>query len=75
MQRIPHYKLLLEDIFKNTPDCHLDKSSLKEALAQIEAVAWHINNQFKEHDNSLKMLDIQRSLQGGFPKIVILGGV
>ena len=55
--------MLLEDVIKNTPDCHPDKVHLREALTQIDAVAWHINDQLKEHENGLKMLDIQRSLQ------------
>ena len=45
VQRIPRYKMLLEDVIKNTPDCHPDKKSLKEALEQIDALAWHINDQ------------------------------
>ena len=45
VQRIPRYKMLLEDVIKNTPDCHPDKRSLKEALEQIDALAWHINDQ------------------------------
>jgi hypothetical protein len=45
------YKLLLEDVIKNTPESHGDKANLKEALTQIEAVAWHINEQLREHEN------------------------
>ena len=65
--------MLLEDVIKNTPENHPDKDNLEEALRQIESVAWHINDQLKEHENALKMLDIQRSLQGCFPKIVVPG--
>ena len=67
------YKLLLEDVIKNTPDSHPDKNSLKEALEQIEHVAWHINEQLREHENSMRMVDIQKSLSGGFPKIIAPG--
>jgi hypothetical protein len=73
VQRIPRYKMLLEDVIKNTPDCHPDKANLKLALEQIDAVAWHINEQLREHENSLKMFDIQKSLVGCFPKIVVPG--
>lgn len=73
IQRIPRYKLLLEDVIKNTPDSHPDKTSLKEALEQIEHVAWHINEQLREHENNMKMVDIQKSLNGGFPKIIAPG--
>ena len=52
------YKLLLEDVIKNTPESHPDKKSLIEALEQIEHVAWHINEQLREHENSMKMVKI-----------------
>lgn len=73
VQRIPRYKMLLEDVIKNTPDCHPDKANLQNALTQIDAVAWHINDQLREREDSLKMVDIQKSLQGGFPKIITPG--
>ena len=60
-------------MIKNTPDTHPDKTSLKEALEQIDNVAWHINEQLREHENSIKMIDIQKSLSGGFPKIIAPG--
>ena len=63
----------MEDVIKNTPETHPDKSSLKEALEQIDNVAWHINEQLREHENNMKMVDIQKSLSGGFPKIIAPG--
>jgi hypothetical protein len=36
VQRIPRYKMLLEDVIKNTPECHPDKKSLTEALEQVK---------------------------------------
>ncbi len=73
VQRVPRYKLLIEDVIKNTPDSHPDKANLQEALGQIESVAWHINEQLREHENALKMLDIQKSLVGCYPKILTPG--
>jgi len=70
VQRIPRYKLLLEDIIKNTPRFHPDKTNLEQARTQIDAVAWHINDQIKEHESNMIMVDIQTSLQGGLPKIL-----
>jgi hypothetical protein len=52
------YKLLLEDVIKNTPESHRDKENLKEALTQIEAVAWHINEQLREHENRCRITEI-----------------
>lgn len=39
VQRIPRYKLLLEDLLKHTPTDHPDYSNLQQALNQIESVA------------------------------------
>ena len=73
VQRIPRYRMLLEDVIKNTPACHPDGGALREALKEIDAVAWHINEQLREHENGLLILDIQQSLQGKFPKVVAPG--
>jgi len=70
VQRIPRYKLLLDDIIKNTPRFHPDRSNLEEARTQIDAIAWHINDQIKEHENNELMINIQKSLQGGLPKLI-----
>lgn len=35
VQRIPRYKLLLEDLFKNTPSDHPDYEQLKESIKLI----------------------------------------
>ena len=70
IQRIPRYKLLLDDIIKNTPRYHPDKENLTEARTQIDAIAWYINDQIKEYEHSKMMIDIQKSLTGGLPKII-----
>ena len=70
VQRIPRYKLLLDDIIKNTPRYHPDKENLLEARAQIDSIAWYINDQIKDYENNKIMVDIQKSLQGGLPKII-----
>ena len=70
VQRIPRYKLLLDDIIKNTPRFHPDKDNLQEARIQIDSIAWYINDQIKDYENSRIMIDIQKSLQGGVPKII-----
>ena len=44
VQRIPRYKLLLDDMIKNTPRYHPDKENLMEARTQIDAIAWYIND-------------------------------
>ena len=73
VQRIPRYKLLLDDIIKNTPRYHPDKDNLQEARTHIDAVAWYINDQIKEHEHGRMMVDIQKSLHGEEPKIIKAG--
>ena len=70
VQRIPRYKLLLDDIIKNTPRFHPDKENLTSARSQIDSIAWYINDQIKEYENNCILVDIQKSLQGGLPKII-----
>ncbi len=64
------YKLLLDDIIKNTPRFHPDRNNLEEARTQIDAIAWYINDQIKDHEHNQLMINIQKSLVGGVPKIV-----
>ena len=73
IQRVPRYKMLLEDVIKKTPDNHVDKVSLKEALKQIEDVAQHIEERLKEHEMAKVMLNIQKSLAGNQPNIIAPG--
>lgn len=40
---------------------------------QVDALAWHINDQLREQENSLRLLDIQKSLVRGQPKIMAPG--
>jgi len=65
VQRIPRYKLLLDDIIKNTPRFHPDMKNLETARTEIDSVAWHINDQIKELEAMKRMVDIEKSIQGG----------
>ncbi|XP_013402225.1 rho guanine nucleotide exchange factor 39 [Lingula anatina] len=74
VQRIPRYKLLLEDLLENTPPEDDDYKALKDAAIMIAGVAAHINEHIKEHDNFQKMLAIQNNLTGNTaPRIVAPG--
>jgi hypothetical protein len=73
IQRIPRYKMLLEDVIKKTPDKHPDKDALKQALQQIGDVAQHIEERLKEYEMTKVMLNIQNSLAGGQPNIIAPG--
>ena len=64
VQRIPRYKMLLEDLFKNTPSTHPDFEDLEKAIVLIQGIASSVNEHIRDHEMVLKMLDLQRSIQG-----------
>ncbi|XP_069110952.1 LOW QUALITY PROTEIN: FYVE, RhoGEF and PH domain-containing protein 6-like [Argopecten irradians] len=66
IQRIPQYKLLLQDYFKHlTPDSP-DYEDTKRALEIVSKVAEQCNNNMKQGDQVQRMLEIQKSLDGNF---------
>ncbi|KAJ2706918.1 hypothetical protein FB645_001213 [Coemansia sp. IMI 203386] len=62
VQRIPRYKLLLEDLLKHTPLDHVDHQSIGDALRTIEDVAAFVNENIQEHEMTLSIIEIQRTL-------------
>ncbi|KAN0065535.1 hypothetical protein ACQY0O_001372 [Thecaphora frezii] len=73
VQRIPRYKLLVDDLIKHTPDSHVDKPDLVRAGNTIEEVASYINENVRQHEMVLTMLSLQRSLQGLTEPLVVPG--
>ncbi|KAJ1867807.1 hypothetical protein LPJ78_000679 [Coemansia sp. RSA 989] len=62
VQRIPRYKLLLEDMQRYTPQQHVDYASIGSALRMIADVADFVNENIEEHEMALSMIEIQRAL-------------
>ncbi|KAJ2009691.1 hypothetical protein GGI04_000263 [Coemansia thaxteri] len=62
VQRIPRYKLLLEDLLKNTAGSHVDHESIGDALRTIGEVAAFVNENIQEHEMALSIIEIQRTL-------------
>ncbi|CAH1785476.1 unnamed protein product [Owenia fusiformis] len=76
VQRIPRYKLMLEDLLKFTPQDSEDYPAIKDAAGEMQKVALHINEHVRQHENFQKMLAIQRNLAGeAAPKILAPGRV
>lgn len=73
IQRIPRYRLLLQDLMRHTPNEHPDYSSLKAALEQIEQVALHLNVSMKSAEEASKILEIQDRIE--FPPSSKLGNI
>lgn len=72
VQRVPRYKLLLDDLLSQTLTNHHDYYSLQDATKQVSHIACHINEHIRQHENFQKMLSIQKSL-GTAPKILSPG--
>lgn len=73
VQRIPRYKLLLEELLQLTLSDSREFCVIQVALQQVSEVASHINSQLTQWENVQRMLALQRSLVGGQPKIVVPG--
>lgn len=73
IQRIPRYKLLLDQVLQYTEKESLDYGHLTEAISKIATVATHINDCISEHENMQMLLNVQKCLYGGKPRIVIPG--
>lgn len=55
VQRIPRYRLLLEDLVKNTPASHPDKANLEASLSNIRDVANDINESIRATEQVKKV--------------------
>lgn len=64
VQRIPRYKMLLEDMYKHTPSDHPDYHSLNRALSLISDIASFVNETIRDHETMLKTVEIQKSMTG-----------
>ncbi|KAI9145989.1 Dbl homology domain-containing protein [Paraphysoderma sedebokerense] len=64
VQRIPRYRLLLEDLLKKTPPLHPDHLNINTALKIIADVALFVNEQIRQHEMFIEMLDIQNKIVG-----------
>lgn len=75
VQRIPRYKLLVDDLIKCTPQTHSDRHDLMRAGQVIEQVASYINDNVRQHEMMLTILSLQKSLQGLQEPLVMPGRV
>lgn len=64
IQRLPRYVMLLSDLFKNTPEGHVDYERLIVALKKVESVASYVNTKKREAENLLGVTTVARHLAG-----------
>eukprot|EP00027_Filamoeba_sp_ATCC50430_P004689 CAMPEP_0168564432 /NCGR_PEP_ID=MMETSP0413-20121227/13246_1 /TAXON_ID=136452 /ORGANISM="Filamoeba nolandi, Strain NC-AS-23-1" /LENGTH=1024 /DNA_ID=CAMNT_0008596111 /DNA_START=188 /DNA_END=3258 /DNA_ORIENTATION=- len=64
IQRIPRYRLLLEDLRKHTDPTHPDYEDLNKSVTKIKAITKYINEQKRAVENALIVEKIQATLTG-----------
>lgn len=66
VQRIPRYRLLLQELLKRTPSDHVDYQSLEKALNAIIEIAAKVNEAKKQNELSQIAFELQKQLAGRF---------
>ena len=64
VQRIPRYKLLLEDYIKRLPENSSDMEDAKKGLNLVEEAASHSNETMKRIERLRKIMEVQELLGG-----------
>ncbi|XP_034655759.1 uncharacterized protein LOC117893295 [Drosophila subobscura] len=70
IQRVPRYKLLLEQVLLYTSPADADYKLLKESVKEIDATAAHINACVEEQEVTQYLIHLQNSLVNRTPNIV-----
>ncbi|KAM7357274.1 rho guanine nucleotide exchange factor 4 [Cochliomyia hominivorax] len=70
IQRVPRYKLLLEQVLLYTSPADADFKLLKESVKQIESTVSHINSCVEDQEVTQMLINIQNSLVNRSPNIV-----
>ncbi|XP_076052966.1 FYVE, RhoGEF and PH domain-containing protein 3-like isoform X2 [Oratosquilla oratoria] len=73
VQRVPRYRLLLEELRRYTPEDHPHYSDIIGALEEISRVAEHINKCVCEGECVQRMLLLQKAFKYGQPNIIAPG--
>ena len=59
VQRVPRYKLLLQELIKNFEEDHPDHATLLSAYADTDKVAAHINEALRRQQNQADLMSLQ----------------
>ena len=63
VQRIPRYKLLVQEIVKRTDEKHPDYEGLKQALTLIEQINAENNEKLRDLESRMKVLNITNEME------------
>ncbi|KAF9355293.1 hypothetical protein BGX26_006773 [Mortierella sp. AD094] len=66
IQRIPRYKMLLQDLLENTWPDHVDYQDIATALEMISSRADEMNERKRQHENHEKVLLVQNRIVGNY---------
>ncbi|KAL3275149.1 hypothetical protein HHI36_019918 [Cryptolaemus montrouzieri] len=75
IQRIPRYRLLLQQLHELSSPSDPDYQSILESLTKVELAAEHINKVIQDQENTQRLLEVQRCLKNGVPSIITPGRV
>ncbi|KAM3850243.1 FERM, ARHGEF and pleckstrin domain-containing protein 2 [Diretmus argenteus] len=64
IQRLMHYKLILERLCKHYPPAHRDHDDCKEALKEVAEIATQLQSSLIRLENFQKLTELQRDLIG-----------
>lgn len=70
IQRVPRYRLLLQQVLLYTCPSDSDYKIIQESIKQIESSINHINSVVEDQENIQKMLNVQNSLSCRIPNIM-----
>ncbi|KAL5533671.1 hypothetical protein ACEPAG_131 [Sanghuangporus baumii] len=71
VQRIPRYRLLLEDLTRSTPPPETYDDPLDRALAEISSLATNMNEGKREAESRKKLVMWQSRIRGRFPSPLV----
>eukprot|EP01006_Ploeotia_vitrea_P047592 TRINITY_DN67142_c7_g14_i1.p1 TRINITY_DN67142_c7_g14~~TRINITY_DN67142_c7_g14_i1.p1 ORF type:complete len:1084 (-),score=615.57 TRINITY_DN67142_c7_g14_i1:57-3308(-) len=74
IQRVPRYKLLLNEIVKHTDEAHPDWDNLHKATDLVSKSASHINEQIRAHENRNRILELSATFIKD-PKLIAPGRI
>jgi len=74
IQRIPRYKMLLEQVVKFTPETHHDYKALMNALERVSEVALLVNESVRKKQNLEQLAELEKRLMGKYPKNMTQAG-
>tara|TARA_B110000208_G_scaffold153095_1_gene185212 strand:+ start:144 stop:4763 length:4620 start_codon:yes stop_codon:yes gene_type:complete len=64
-QRVPRYRLLLEELLKRTPATHPDHAGLTDSLQQVREAATHINETLRQRERRDELAELSLQFTEG----------